>query len=151
MITDIDMRYFSKASQIASMSDFARTHVGCVAVYRGRIIGIGCNTNKTHPDQKYYNRFRNTNENDGIVIHKAHAEIRCLNSVKDMDVRWSKVKLYIYRQRRDIPHGIARPCKACMAAIIDLGIQDVYYTTDEGFAYEKIKYMTHKGEQGYVN
>ena len=53
-----DMRYFQKARQAAEISDYKRTHVGCVAVYQGNIIGIACNTNKTHPMQKYYNRYR---------------------------------------------------------------------------------------------
>lgn len=44
-----DMRYFQKAHQAAEISDYKRTHVGCVAVYQGNIIGIACNTNKTHP------------------------------------------------------------------------------------------------------
>ena len=34
--------------------------------------------------------------------------------------------------------GIARPCPSCMAAIRDIGIRDVYYTTDDGFAYERL-------------
>ncbi len=33
--------------------------------------------------------------------------------------------------------GMARPCPACMAAIKELGIKNIYYTTDNGYAYEK--------------
>lgn len=46
-----DMRYFQKTHQAAEISDYKRTHVGCVAVYQENIIGIACNTNKTHPMQ----------------------------------------------------------------------------------------------------
>ena len=59
MISKTDYRYFDKAKQIAEISDFKKVHIGCVAVYKGNIVGIGCNTNKTHPVQKYYNQFRN--------------------------------------------------------------------------------------------
>mgnify|MGYP004658664663 CR=1 FL=1 len=59
-----DMRYFQKARQAAEISDYKRTHIGCVAVYQGNIIGIACNTNKTHPMQK-----RNIIINIGIT-HK---------------------------------------------------------------------------------
>ena len=52
-MTKTDQKFFQKARQIASISDFKKIHVGCVAVYQGNIIGIGCNTNKTHPMQKY--------------------------------------------------------------------------------------------------
>lgn len=48
MITNI----FYKARQTATISDYYKTHVGCVAVYQGNIISIGCNCNKTHPIQK---------------------------------------------------------------------------------------------------
>ena len=58
MFRNIDYRYFDKARQIADISDYNRVHIGCVAVYQGQIIGIGCNCNKTHPTQKLYNRYR---------------------------------------------------------------------------------------------
>lgn len=32
---------------------------------------------------------------------------------------------------------MARPCPACMSAIKELGIKNIYYTTDNGYAYEK--------------
>ena len=46
------------------------------------------------------------------------------------------MKLYIYRIRKDQPYGMARPCPSCMAAIKDIGIKDIYYTTNDGFSYE---------------
>lgn len=129
------MRYFYKASQIADISDFAKINIGCVAVYQGNIIGVGFNTNKTHPLQKKYNRYRD-GEN---FIPKLHAEINCLNSIRHFDINFSKVKLYIYRKRKDQDFGMSRPCPSCMAAIKDLGIKHVYYTTNYGFAYEEME------------
>ena len=120
------------------ISNFARVHVGCIAVYQGTIIGIGCNTNKTHPTQKYYNKFRGGGKVD-TLLPKLHAEIHCLNSIRHMDINFAKVKLYVYRVRNDQPYGMARPCPSCMAAIRDLGIRHVYYTTDDGFAYENVE------------
>lgn len=61
MLHKADYKYFTKARQAASISDYTNIHVGCVAVYQGNIIGIGCNCNKTHPSQKYYNRYRSRN------------------------------------------------------------------------------------------
>lgn len=139
-LSKTDYKYFFKARQAASISDFHKTYIGCVAVYQGNIIGIGCNLEKTHPIQNYYNRYRNL-YNESNFIPKIHAEISCLNSICHldiMDINFSKVKLYIYRVRRDQDYGLLRPCPSCMAAIKDLGIRDVYYTTNEGFAYEKI-------------
>ena len=136
MLRDIDYRYFYKARQIANISDYNKIHVGCVAVYHGQIIGIGCNTNKTHPAQKFYNRYR---EPSDTMLPKLHAEISCINQIKHLDINFSKVKLYIYRIRKDQPFGLSRPCPSCMAAIKDLGIREVYYTTNDGYVYEKLE------------
>lgn len=134
MLRNSDYKYFNKARSTALLSDFTKTHIGCVAVYQGQVIGLGCNLNKTHTTQKFYNRYR---END-ITIPKIHAEISCLNQIKHLNINYSKVRLYIYRIRKDQPYGIARPCLACMAAIRDLGIKHIYYTTNDGFAYENV-------------
>ena len=135
MISNTDYRYFKKARQVALISDYQKVHIGCVAVYQGNIISIACNTNKTHPMQKYYNRYR---EESDVMIPKLHAEINCLNQLKHLNINFSKVKLYIYRIRNDRPYGMARPCPSCMAAIRDLGIRDIYYTTNDGYVYEKL-------------
>ena len=136
MITKSDMNYFKKASKIAEVSDFDKINIGCIAVYQGQVIGLGCNTNKTHPVQKFYHRYRKPSD---ATPPKLHAEISCINQIKHLDINFSKVKLYIYRIRKDQPFGLSRPCPSCMAAIKDLGIRDIYYTTNDGYAYEKIE------------
>ena len=136
----VDSKFFKKAYHAAKISDFPIVHVGCVAVYHGTIIGVGYNSNKTHPLQKYYNRYREEEGNDHFAP-KLHAEIDCINSIRGMDITFSKVKLYIYRICQDRPHGLARPCPSCMAAIRDLGSREIYYTTDEGYAHEDLRYF----------
>ena len=135
-MTPIDYKYFEKARQVAQLSEYYKTHIGCIAVYHGNIISIGCNCNKTHPAQKYYNRFRKKSED---LLPKLHAEINCINQIKNSDINFSKVKLYIYRIRKDQPFGLSRPCPSCMAVIKDIGIKDIYYTTNDGYAHERIK------------
>ena len=136
MLSSSDRRYFNKARNVATISDYRKIHVGCVAVYQGQVIGLGCNCNKTHPTQKYYNRYRKPSDD---MLPKLHAEISCINQIKHLDINFSKVKLYIYRSRKDQPFGLSRPCPSCMAAIKDLGIRDIYYTTNDGFSYEKLE------------
>ena len=136
MLSKSDYRHFEKARQVASISDFCRVHIGCVAVYQGQVIGLGCNTNKTHPTQKFYNRYRKPSDS---MLPKLHAEISCINQIKHLDINFSKVKLYIYRIRNDLPFGLASLCPSCKAAIRDLGIIDIYYTTNDGYAYEKLE------------
>ena len=136
MLSNTDYKYFQKAHQIATISDYKKTHVGCVAVYQGQVIGLGCNCNKTHPVQKKYNRYRKPSDS---MLPKLHAEISCLNQIKHLDINFSKVKLYIYRIRKDQPFGMARPCPSCMAAIRDLGVRNIFYTTNDGYAHEKLE------------
>ena len=136
MLRNVDYRYFKKARQIANISDYKKHHVGCVAVYQGQVIGLGCNCNKTHPMQKFYNKYRMPSD---YMLPKLHAEISCINQIKHLDINFSKVKLYIYRIRKDQPFGLSRPCPSCMAAIRDLGIRDIYYTTNDGYVYEKLE------------
>ena len=135
MFRKIDYKYFDKARQAACISDYYKTHIGCIAVYQGQVIGIGCNCNKTHPTQKFYNRYRIKSD---VMLPKLHAEINCLNQIRHLDINFSKVKLYISRIRKDQPYGLAKPCPSCMAAIKDIGIRDIYYTGNDGYVYEKI-------------
>lgn len=136
MFRNTEYKYFDKARQVATVSNYPKIHVGCIAVYQGQVIGLGCNCNKTHPMQKFYNRYREQSES---MLPKLHAEISCLNQIKNLDINFSKVKLYIYRIRKDQPFGLARPCPSCMAAIKDLGIKEIYYTTNDGYGYEKLE------------
>lgn len=134
-MTNSDYKYFTKAREVALISEFPKVHIGCVAVYKGVIIALGCNCNKTHPTQKFYNRHRIQSD---TLLPKLHAEINCLNQLRYMDIDFSKVKLYIYRARTDREYSMARPCPSCMAAIKDLGIRNIYYTTDNGLAKERL-------------
>lgn len=49
MFSRQDYQYFKKAKEISKNSDFNKIHIGCIAVYQGNIIGVGYNSNKTHP------------------------------------------------------------------------------------------------------
>ena len=118
------------------MSDFKQVHIGCIAVYKGHILAVGYNTNKTHPLQKKYNKFRKMYNSKFEPVPKSHAEISCLSQIKDMDLDFSKIKLYIYRENKNGNLAICRPCKACMKLIDELGIKKIFYTVDGGFVNE---------------
>ena len=105
MLRSVDYKYFDKAKKVAAVSDFPKVHVGCVAVYHGQVIGLGCNCNKTHPTQKFYNQYREPSES---MPPKLHAEINCINQIKHLNINFSKVRLYIYRIRNDRPIGMSR-------------------------------------------
>lgn len=130
-----EQKFFERAKQVAALSDANYSPTGCVAVYRGVVIAAGCNSQKTHPMQDKYNRYRGSSKTN-YFIPKIHAEINVLSSIRHMDINFSKVDLYIYRICSSRPMGISRPCPSCMAAIKDFGIRNIYYTTDDGFAHE---------------
>ena len=131
------MKFFEHARNVAKMSTFPRVHVGAVIVYGSKILACGFDQTKTHPLQARFNAMRHF-ENQDNVQHSIHAEMAALSSIWDADLDWSKVEVFVYRLRGDRPHGYARPCKACMTAIREKGIRDVYYTGDDGFIYERL-------------
>ena len=128
--------FFNKANDMSHYSTDKKYHIGCVAVYHNNVIALGYNNKKTHPMQKKYNEYREVKYNKDI-IPSIHAEMMCLLSIRHLELKWNKVSLYIYRSCTH-GQGLARPCPACMAAIKDLGIKNIYYTTQDGFAYERI-------------
>lgn len=137
MITKHNIKYFKIAKQISKLSDFNRYHIGCVAVYKGHVIGVGFNTNKTHPIQREYNRYRSFN-NPTNVHHKLHAEIMVLWKIRNLDIDFGKVEIYIYREDWCGRKALAAPCKACRRYLKDIGIKYIYYTGNGIYCCEKI-------------
>lgn len=140
-MNSFDIKMLNKAKQLAKKSTYGTHRLGCILVYKHRIIGQGVNTNKTHPMQKLYNKlYRNFTKSDKPVLDLGHAEILAICSVpypiaKVID--WSKVKIYIARNCRGKKFGLAKPCGACQGLIRDTGIKKVFYTTNEGYAEER--------------
>jgi len=72
-----------------------------------------------------------------------YAEIDALSHISyttNLQLDYSKVKVYIYRVSfgHKSGHGLARPCNGCIQALRDKGIRHIYYSTDDGFAYERL-------------
>lgn len=127
--------FFEIAKNYSQLSDF-HNRIGCIVVYHNNIISSGFSSQKTHPIQKRYNKFKYNTDN---TPHKVHAEIKALAHIMNRkDIDWSKISLYIYREKNCGGIGLARPCIACMSLIKDLRIPIVYYTTDDGFVKEEI-------------
>lgn len=142
-INKLDKRMFAAAHKVAQGSDFDSFHMGCVIVYKKHIIGAASNSDKTHPAQAKYNKYRQFNKTKNGIKHSVHAEIAAINSVPYVigrDIDWSKVKMYIYRICPGKPgqYGLARPCVGCMQALRDLGIRHIYYTGDGSYIYERL-------------
>lgn len=136
------MRFFDKAAEVASLSNFDRYHVGCVATLKNRIISLASNKLKTHPKQAEYDKYREFNnvKSDPRNMHSLHAEIACISMIREynVNINYKDIELYIVRLRRDRDFGMARPCAACMNLIMNKGIRKIYYSTNVGFAYESL-------------
>lgn len=129
--------FFKHARNMSLMSDFSRSHTGCVVIYKNKIIGAGFNTSKTHPIQRKYNWIRFNCESSP---HCMHAEVNALCTlIHDSDINWNKVHIYVYREHKNGIRAMARPCASCMQLIKDLGIRNIHYTTEDGYAYEVLE------------
>lgn len=139
-----DYAFFEKARQVAQTSTYHVHSLGCVIVYKRHILSMSSNSNKTHPLQKKYNRkYRTFEKSVNPVLDKGHAEILALADIPyplQQSINWRQVKVYVYRicNNKRLGMGLARPCPACMAALRDKGIKQIYYSSEDGFVMEEI-------------
>ena len=139
-----DERMFQRARQVAKTSTYKTHSLGCVLVYKHHVISAAANSNKTHPKQKEYNKkYRVFSRSAKPIMDTGHAEMLALFNIPypiGQQIDWSKVRVYVYRisKGKKRGFGMARPCNACLNALKDAGIQHLYYTTDAGYAYERI-------------
>lgn len=115
-----------------------RARIGCIAVYHGAILAKGYNSDKTHSFQAQFNQWRYKDSGNKYLPPKMHAELAVLQRLKYLDIDFSKLHLYIYRETRDGKIANCRPCQACFQAIKQYGVMHIHYTTNEGFCYEKL-------------
>lgn len=132
---------FEAAREVSYESDYqgsSNAKIGCVVVYKGTILAKGSNSNKTHPAQSKYNVYRYREEGNNYLPPKVHSEIAALTKIKYLDIDFSQVQVYVYRETKNGRKAMARPCPACRKYIQNLGIKKIFYTTDCGFANEVI-------------
>ena len=128
--------YFKAAKAMSELSDFWQTQIGCVVVYKHKIISSASNSSKTNPVQKRYNKYRFDGDTGK---HQLHAEVQALLPLLNRkDIDFSRVSLYIYRQYKNHDLAMARPCPSCMALIKDLGIKTLYYSGNNSYISETL-------------
>ena len=127
------LRYAKKASEF---SDSSRVNIGAALIIGHKVVNIGFNTNKTNPLQsKIDTKFFNCK-----CSGKIHAETMALYPYIKENIQLNNAILVTYRQKKDGTLGMSRPCDRCMKLIKQLGIKKLIYTTDDGFAEEKLIY-----------
>ena len=133
---------FKLARKVSFSADYtgcAHAKVGCIVVYKGTILAKGFNSDRTHTMQAYYNKWRYKEEDNNYLPAKIHAEIRALQKIQYLDIDFSKVHVFVYRETKQGKIAMARPCSSCMAALRQMGIKKIHYTTDQGYAYEQLQ------------
>ena len=131
--------YFELAKNACYYSDNKRTRVGCVLVYKGQVLSIGWNCeNKTSPVQKQYNSLRDYDPNASGDRSTLHAEMMAMLKARWLDIDWRNVSMFVCRIRKDDSIGMSKPCPACRGYAIKLGIRNFYFTTNDGWSFEKV-------------
>ena len=132
-----DSHLFKIARECSLQSDYCgHAKIGCIIVYKGCVLAKGFNTDKTHTMQDKFNVCRYKNSGNRYLPSKCHSEIAALSKVKYLDIEWSKVHIYVYRELKDGHIAMSKPCAACLSAIKKMGIKHIHYTSDDGFCHE---------------
>lgn len=138
-----DAHLFKAAHEASLKADYSggsKTKLGTVVAYKGSILAKGWNSDKTHTRQAYYNRYRHFHQDKhNYLPSKIHSEIAALNKIKFLDIDFSRIHVYVYREANGKP-AMARPCAACMAVIKKMGIKNIHYTTADGYAHERLNF-----------
>lgn len=129
------MRGFRYARIASKQSDFHKQHLGAALLYKGKLIAVGYNSEKTHSNQGFYNQYRDFDVSRSPC--KLHAEMMVLNKVQYLDIDFSKAELYVWRGKDENHPQLSRPCPACEARIKDMGIKKVCYTGNGKYCEEK--------------
>lgn len=122
------------AKSASKLSTHPTFKIGAVVAHGTSILATGVNQEKSHPLQKQYNRARGTRATEWSYLH---AELAALLKVKDPKAL-NGATIYVSRSFKSGCNALARPCEACMEAIIDRGIKSIVYTTEYGIAEELV-------------
>ena len=133
-------KFFKQAKKASSFSNFDKNKVGAVIVNKSKIISVGFNQLKSNPIQKEYNKYRNVGKRKfNVETHRnsIHAETSAILSAQKLNIDFSECSIFVYRKKKCGCQGLSRPCKSCSQLLKDVGIKNWYYTTDDGWNYER--------------
>ena len=106
-------------------SDHIQHRHAAVIVKAGRVLSIGRNRNKTHPDSVGV-------DDDGEVFTKTiHAEMDAILRVKNKS-HLKGATIYVARKGRNEKAGMSCPCKMCQKLISKHGLKKAVFTTEYG-------------------
>jgi len=100
-------------------------HAAAVVIGK-RVVGLGVNSYKSHPFADKYSA-----REGAVYLHAETSAIK--NALRTVSVEeLSKATLFVARVKKNGEVAMSKPCKGCERCIVDFGIKNVVYTTDEG-------------------
>jgi len=134
MISKKTVKFIDLARAASQLSTHQHFKIGAVLANGSSILATGVNQEKSHPLQKKYNRARGTKATEWSYLH---AELTALLKVKDKSLLVGST-IYVSRSFKSGGNALARPCEACLDALIDHGVKMIVYTTEHGIAEEYV-------------
>jgi deoxycytidylate deaminase len=124
----INNKYLRMALRKIESEDFSEKiqhrHVAVIAK-AGRILAVGRNRNKTHPESI------TLDENGDRILKTIHAELDAIFKVKNKE-QLKGATIYVARLGRGGDPGMSCPCTMCQALINRYGLKRAVFTTDYG-------------------
>lgn len=112
-------RWFRWALAAAKQSEHGIYKMGAVIVNNGKLVAIGHNKNKTHPDAKNYTT-------------KIHAELDALIGWRIPNRSTFEGNMYVVRLTNGGAMATSKPCKDCMVLIKEADLSSVTYIDEYG-------------------
>jgi len=96
-----------------------------VIVKAGRVLSVGRNRDKTHPDSV------GVDEDGELFTRTIHAEMDAILKVKNKE-HLKGATIYVARKGRNQKAGMSCPCKMCQGLISKYGFKKAVFTTEHG-------------------
>jgi len=95
----------------------SKFRLGAILVHRNSIVSVGMNSYKTHPLMAARTKWPFLHAEQNAIIRAG------LDNCEGLD-------LYIARVLKNNTLALSKPCKVCIKLIKDVGIKNVYYSTN---------------------
>lgn len=118
---------FRPAIKASFHSDLRQHKMGAAIYYKGQFLAAGFNSLKTDPITHYFDK-----------AFCRHAEIHALKKAKVKKFDLTNASIWVYRMTKDGDLAMAKPCEMCMEKAAELGIREIFYTTNEN-SYKRIR------------
>lgn len=116
MISDRDRTHIERAFAIASSSTERQRH-GAVIVKSGRVLSVGVNTFRNHPQTV-------SDPNTQSSYHAEHMAIKATST----DI--TGATMYVARINRNGKGALSAPCKHCYQKLVEAGIKRAVWSGD---------------------